>query len=223
MDAPETKRGTKLGDVAAALRDAIGRARIAPGQRLVEADLTASLGVSRSLLREAFRQLAAEGLIEMIPNRGAIVRRLTMREATELFQIRAELEALAGRLAAARMSDPAARASFEAAVAPIWNDAPRYSTASYIAENQAFHSAIFCASGNVQLAELNDRLQLTLIMSQIGSELSAEVMTTSVDEHRAIARAILAGQGAEAADLLRSHLERATVLMASMPPEVFRA
>ncbi|MFD2857263.1 GntR family transcriptional regulator [Seohaeicola zhoushanensis] len=96
----KTTHGAKGESVVQALRTAIHGGRYVPGQRLVEADLTSELGVSRSLLREAFRILSAEGLIETVPNRGALVKRLSRREAMELFEIRMELEALSARLAA---------------------------------------------------------------------------------------------------------------------------
>ena len=75
-------------------------------------------------MREALRRLAAEGLIEHAPNRGAVVRRLSPRDISELFQIRVEMESLAARLAAASRG-PAARARFAEEIRPIFDDAPR--------------------------------------------------------------------------------------------------
>src|SRR5512138_3316718 len=82
--------------LASHIRDAINSGRFVPGQRLVEAELTAEYGVSRGPLREALRQLSAEGLVELMPHRSAQVRRLTRVEILELFQIRGQLEAMAG-------------------------------------------------------------------------------------------------------------------------------
>lgn len=205
------------------LTDAIQKGRFVPGQRLVEADLTAELGVSRSLLREAFRRLAAEGLIEIVPNRGALVRRLSMTEAMELFDIRLELEALAARLAARNVADPCVRERFERQIAQIWGAAPRFSTSDYIAENQRFHGAVFEAAGNRQLVKLNRQLQLSLIMAQISTALTAEIIMQSLSEHRSIAGAIL-GRNEEAADkAIRAHLERARDFVRAMPANLFRS
>ncbi|MEJ8573649.1 GntR family transcriptional regulator [Microbaculum marinum] len=205
------------------LRSGILTTRYAPGQRLIEADLTRDLGVSRGPLREAFRRLTAEGLIETVPNRGALVRRLTLTETIELFQIRTELEALAARLSASNVSEPDIRAAFEGAIAPIWSEAPRLSAMAYLEENKQFHDAIVGASGNCQLVTLHSQLQLPLIMFQVSGGLTAEILCHSVAEHREIAQAILDGDAPAAEAALRGHLERAADLTAHMPPSTFRA
>lgn len=88
--------------VAERLRQSIVSGRLQPGARLIERELIASMGVSRTVIRETLRQLESEGLIALIPNRGPIVRELTLAEATDLYSIRAVLEGLAARLFAAR-------------------------------------------------------------------------------------------------------------------------
>lgn len=215
------RHGVKVDGVAKYLATGIHSGRYAPGQRLVEADLTAELGVSRSLLREAFQRLCAEGLIEIVPNRGALVRRLSIEEAVELFAIRVELEALAARLAAANVSDPCIRHRFETGIAHIWNENPRFSTSEYISENRRFHESVFAAAGNGQLIKLNHQLQLSLIMAQISSELTGDIIQSSLDEHRAIARAILGGNAQAADAAIRNHLQRAVTVLQSMPKELF--
>ena len=80
------------------LRQAIIEGRLAPGQRLTERQLTEMTGVSRTLIREALRQLESQGLISLIPNKGPVVRELTAAEGRDLYAIRAVLEGLAARL-----------------------------------------------------------------------------------------------------------------------------
>ncbi len=92
--------GATVAFIVERLRADILAGALAPGSRLVECDLTARFSVSRGPVREALRRLAAEGLIEHWPNRGAVVRRLSTRGMRELFEIRVEMEALAARLAA---------------------------------------------------------------------------------------------------------------------------
>ena len=184
--------------------------RLKPGERLVECDLTARFAVSRGPVREALRRLAAEGLIEHAPNRGAVVRRLSPRDICELFQIRFEIEALAARLAA-QSADMAARARFVEEIGMIFADAPRR-LGEYLDENAAFHAAVLRLAGNRQLAEVSARLRLPLIMAQVGDALTAEVMNVSVREHRAIAKAIVEGDATAAANAARAHLERAAAL-----------
>ena len=88
-----------------ALRRAIVSGRLAPKQRLTERALIEMLGVSRTVIREALRQLEAEGLIEIIPNKGPVVRELSPAEAKDLYRIRAVLEGLAARLFAENASE----------------------------------------------------------------------------------------------------------------------
>jgi GntR family transcriptional regulator, trigonelline degradation regulator len=85
-------------DVLEALRASIVNGRLAPGARLIERELIGMMGVSRTVIREALRQLEAEGLVDVVPNRGAIVRELTVDEARDLYAIRALLEGLAARM-----------------------------------------------------------------------------------------------------------------------------
>jgi DNA-binding GntR family transcriptional regulator len=208
--------------VADYLSSAILNGRFVPGQRLVEAELTARLGVSRGPVREAFRRLSAAGLIEIVPNRGAVVRRLSMREALELFEIRTELEALAARRAAENMKDPCIRESFEAATVPIWSVEPRHATVEYLQENQRFHAAVIAASGNGQLIKLHQQLHLSLILAQVSSSLSSPVIAASLHEHRMIASAIRARDPRAAEEAIREHLRRAQDLMRAFPEELFR-
>ncbi len=85
-------------EVLEALRGSIVSGRLAPGARLIERELIGMLGVSRTVIREALRQLEAEGLVDVVPNRGAVVRELSLSEARDLYAIRALLEGLAARM-----------------------------------------------------------------------------------------------------------------------------
>lgn len=206
------KAGSAVERVVKALRSGMTNRRFAPAQRLVEADLTAELGVSRGTLREAFRRLAADGLIEIVPNRGAIVRRLSSSDVLELFEVRRQLEGLSARLAARRVARPAVRELFVEAIAPIWSDAPRRLIQDYMDENSAFHEAVYDASGNRQLAQVSRQLQLPAIMNQLDNLLTPAALEKSVAEHRLIARAILDGHEDEAELNMHKHLERAALL-----------
>lgn len=214
------QHGERGDDILDHLRDGVRRGRYVPGQRLIEADLTAELGVSRGLLREAFRRLSAEGLLEIVPNRGALVRRLSLQDAAELFEIRMELEALAARRAAS--APKAARDRFLKDVSYIQDNKPRLSAAAYITENQNFHKAVFDLAGSGQLIQLNTQLQLSLIMAQISPSLTVDVIAQSIQEHRDIVEAIKNGDPAAADRASRAHLGRARDMVISMPSDVFR-
>ena len=220
--AGKAERGRVVDRLVAQLREGIFAGRYVPGQRLIEADLTRELGVSRGPLREAYRLLKAEGLLEITPNRGALVRQLSRREAAELFQIRTALEAMAAAEAARQIDQPGIRTRFEQAIEPIWNDAPRLSGIAYQAENSRFHLAIMDAAGNQQLRELCIRLHLPVIMMQFGNLTTPDILADSVREHRAIAQAILAADPQTADQAVRQHLGRAATITDNMPSHFFR-
>lgn len=205
--------GATVSFIVERLREDILAGRLPPGWRLVEWELTSRFAVSRGPVREALRRLAAEGLIEHLPHRGAWVRRLSAREIRELFQIRVEMESLAARLAA-EADDPERRQRFAEAIRPIFEDSPRR-WPGYLTENAAFHQAIMALADNLQLSDLAMRLHLPLIMAQVGDILTPNVLEASVREHRAVARAILERDADAAAALMRAHLERAAALALS--------
>ena len=206
------QRGSAVEQVVGSLFKGLMSNRFAPGQRLIESDLTAEYGVSRGTLREAFRRLAADGLVEIVPNRGAIVRRLSMRDMTELFQIRNRLEGLAALLAAEQCRDPDVRQRFQTAIKPIWDAHPRTHSGEYIHENARFHEAILEASGNRQLTLISRQFQLPVIMAQVCGLLTAETIASSVAEHRLLAQAILDAKASEAERIMQDHLSRAMQL-----------
>jgi DNA-binding GntR family transcriptional regulator len=202
--------GATVAFIVEGLREDILAGRLEPGSRLIENDLTVRFAVSRGPVREGLRRLSADGLIEHRPHRGAIVRRLTEREIRELFLIRIEMEALAARLAAAADA-PDRRARFAASIEPIYSDAPRNSC-DYLKENAAFHDAVMTLADNLELRDLAGRLQLPLIMAQVGHVLTPPVLEASVREHRLIAEAIVERDPGGAAARMRKHLERAAAL-----------
>ena len=202
--------GATVAFIVERLRDDILAGRLQPGSRLVECDLTSRFAVSRGPVREALRRLTADGLIEHWPHRGAVVRRLTEREIRELFLIRIEMEALAARLAAAADALER-RARFVAAIQPIYADAPR-NPCEYLKENAAFHDAVMALADNLELRDLAARLQLPLIMAQVGDVLTPAVLNASVQEHRAVAQAILDRNPEAASARMRAHLERAAAV-----------
>ena len=94
------RTGETVERIAAELKNCILDGRFAPGQRLISRDMVEQLGVRRGSLREAFRHPEADGLVDVIPNRGAVVRQLSASEIRQVFQIREALEGQAARLAA---------------------------------------------------------------------------------------------------------------------------
>jgi DNA-binding GntR family transcriptional regulator len=178
---------------------------LVPGQKLDEAVIAERFNVSRTPVREALRSLAATGLVQLQPRVGAVVARPTVAEVMDLFEVVAELEGLAARMACQRMDAGDERAILDAhaacTVAAASDDA-----AGYYAVNGRFHRAIWTAAGNRvllrQIEELDKRLSpyRRFITFRPGRK------DTAVKEHEGIARAIADRDGERAARAMRDHV-----------------
>ncbi len=192
------------------------------GERLDEQAVALRFGVSRTPVREAINQLASAGLVELIPNRGAFVRETGLTELVEMFEVMAEMEGMAGRLAARRIAAPA-RARLQAALLACENAAAREAPDDYYYENERFHQAIYDACGNGFLAAEARRLHQRLKAFRRLQLRVPHRMHQSLVEHRRIVAAIEAGEGAAAEAELKSHImvqgERFADLVASLTPK----
>lgn len=193
--------------------------RLAPGTRLDEVPLAARFGVSRTPIREALMQLSASGLIEIRPRRGAVVADIGAERLVEMFAVMAELEAMAGGLAARRHTE-ADRSALLGALDACRAAAASGDTDAYYYENEQFHQAVYAASYNGFLIEqcvgLHRRLKpYRRLQLRVGNR-----MATSLAEHQAVVTAILAHDGPAAAEALRGHIaiqgERFGDLVASL-------
>jgi len=206
---PETHRHGEAVDVVfGTIRQGIISGRFAPGQRLVIRDLAEEIPYSRSTFREAFRRLAAEKLVSLIPNRGVAVQRLTPREMADLFDIRVLLEGQAARSAAERIGERDSRKRFMA----MWEKVRRGDPADravFIEHNQLFHGTIVELAGNTRLPEMLDQLQIPILMHQWRTIMTRQETETSQAEHETIARAILEGRPDQAEAAMRRHVQRA--------------
>lgn len=147
------REGESLHDeVLTRLRNVIVEGQLAPGARVPEKELCAEFGVSRTPLREALKVLAAEGLVELLPNRGARVRRFTEQDVRNLFEILAALESAAGRLACTRITD-AEIAAIERLHYEMYGHYMRRELPAYFRLNQAIHLGIVDAARNPALKE----------------------------------------------------------------------
>lgn len=177
----------------------------APGERLEEAALAQQFGVSRTPVREALQQLAAIGMVELRGRRGAIVSAPDAARLLEMFDVMAELEAMCGRLAARRLT-PEDEAALADTLDACCQTAAAGDTDSYYYENERFHYAIYAASGNRFLAEQATALHKRLAPFRRLQLRVRNRLKTSRDEHEAIVKAIVNGDGELAAELLREHV-----------------
>jgi DNA-binding GntR family transcriptional regulator len=166
MNAPKASQDIRIERHAAplrqqvliALRRAIVSGRLAPGQRLTERALIEMLGVSRTVIREALRQIEAEGLIEIIPNKGPVVRQLSATEAKELYRIRAVLEGLAARL----FAESATEATIQELEDSLDNVVIAYQGASgeqALDAKTRFYELLYRGTGSETLTAMLDQVQ----------------------------------------------------------------
>jgi DNA-binding GntR family transcriptional regulator len=198
------------------LRDLIVSGKLAPGTRLVEMDLCRAFLRSRSPVREAIRILTAEGLIEPAGNRGVQVRRAEAEEIIQTFSVIGTLEAMAGELAAARISESELRPIEEAhqrmVAAFQAND-----QATYDHCNQAIHRAIWEAADNPVLLQELERLDAWVRPYRFAVNNRLESWRKSVADHNRIMVALLNRDGRRLSQILRLHLpSKAEVLRAHL-------
>jgi DNA-binding GntR family transcriptional regulator len=192
------------------------------GTRLRQEALAEEFGVSRTPVREALRQLQATGLLEVQPNRGAVVRGPSAREIREAYEVRAELEGLAAELAAERISDRdllhlrEAQSLFRKSVTTLIarrarKPAPWKDESVWVKANDLFHQTILDASGNRQLSEtiadLHRRFPRDL--TWIALSQSSPLLEENVEQHEAVLRAIERRDPVEARKAMVEHVQSA--------------
>jgi len=187
-----------------------------PGERLVEDRLSAELGVSRVPVREALRGLSAEGLVTLLPRRGATVVEVTPETVAELVEVRALLEGLNARLAAQR-HDPEIIVQLEDTLAR-GNEAAKTGTAEELARlNAEFHERLAEASRNAVLSDVMRGLrERTSIAFAINGRARAR---EDWDEHAGVLAAVIAGDAELAALLANRHVQNAAAAFARQHAE----
>ncbi len=188
------------------LRQEILASRLTPGTELGEVMLARSLGISRGPLREALGQLAAEGLVTIVPRRGAVVKTLTRQEFLDAYQVREALESLAIKLAVPRLRETE-RAQLRQMCEEMESEAAAGNTERFFEINHDFHALLVRGSGNEKLVEMH-----TQLIAQMGRLLKKSVelrggMERSAAEHRGILAAVDARDPEQAARLIEEHIE----------------
>ena len=191
--------------VVAQLSRMIIEGALPPGTRLNERMLCDKLGVSRTPLREAFRVLAAQGLIALLPNRGAVVPELDAGDIAETFEAIAGLEAMSGELACARVTDEEVdeiRAlHYEMLACHAVGDLP-----GYYRLNRQIHDAINRAARNAVLHQVYTNINSRLQALRFRSNFDRDKWDVAVREHTAMIEALDARDGARLAAILRAHV-----------------
>ena len=187
------------------IRKEVSSGILKPGDQLEVNALAERFGVSRTPIREAIRTLVESGVLETRPRKGSFVRVLSAKQLLDLFQVAAELEGMACRLAALSLTKENVEA-IERGLAKCTQAAEFQNNVEYAMANLDFHTAIHNASGNDWLIEQLRQLQINLNSYRTMPYEIRGRLKKSTDEHKIICDAILSGDGEHACNLMRDHM-----------------
>lgn len=192
-------------EVADRIRDLIEHGELAPGERISEKNLCETFGVSRTPLREALKVLAAEGLVELLPNRGARVVRLTLKMVKDTYDLMAALEGLSGELACQRIGD-AEIAAIRALHERMLEHYRSRELMEYFRINQRIHESILAASGNEVLQEMYNNLSQRVKRVRYSKKMNEDFWRRAVEDHEHMLEALERRDGERLGQILREHL-----------------
>ena len=191
--------------VVARLRTMLVEGRIAPGAKLNERELSALLRVSRTPLREAIKLLASEGMVDLLPNRGAVAVKLTEADILNTFEVLAGLEAMAGELAAERMSEEEL-AEVRAMHFEMLASFTRRDLSNYYRLNALIHAAINRAARNPVLTSTYQSINARVQSLRFRTNQNEAKWSRAMQEHEVMIQALQAHDGAAMRQVLVKHL-----------------
>jgi DNA-binding GntR family transcriptional regulator len=202
-------------EVVSRIRAILLEGEIPPGARIPERDLCERLQISRTPLREALKVLAAEGLVQLLPNRGSRAARLTDKDMRDLFEVCQGLEALAGELACERITDVEIN-EIAAAQVEMTRHYRDGDLIQYYRCNRAIHEAIVAAARNPALVGLYNSVTARIRRARYVTPMTPNRWALAIREHEAILNALQRRDGVGLSHILRTHLrhKREEVLQA---------
>lgn len=199
------------------LREAILKGELKPGERLMELQLAAKLGVSRTPIREAIRMLEQEGLAVTIPRKGAEVARMTEKDMEDVLEIREALDELAAKIACTRMTEDQLK-QLET-IKEAFVESTRSHDVKRIAEaDVSFHDVIYEATGNPKLVSMLNNLREQIYRYRVEYLKEEKNYPTLIGEHDAIVEALYARNQDEVVRAMHTHIEN----QASAVKEIIR-
>lgn len=187
------------------LREAILKGDLVPGERLMENTLAEKMGVSRTPIREAIRKLELEGLVTMVPRKGAEVAKITEKDIRDLLEVRATLEALAVRLACERMSDETIE-KLNILKEEFARAAKKKDVNLIIRKDVEFHDAIFSSTGNDKLIQIVSNLREQIYRFRVKYIQEMPDYQVLIDEHEEIVENIKNGDIKAAEKMAINHI-----------------
>lgn len=196
------------------VRDFIVEGNVLEGERIPERRLCEMIGISRTPLREALKVLASEGLIELLPNRGARVKAMDARDIREIFDVVGGLESIAGRLACEKITEEQI-SNIENLHREMYSYYLRGDRSNYFRTNQLIHDAIMDVAQNELLTRtfktLSGRIRRFRFSANL--EVESDRWSAAVREHEQILDALRRRSGAELSTILFEHLRHKQVVV----------
>lgn len=197
------------------LRQAILKGELAPGERLLEVQLADKLGVSRTPVREAIHKLAQEGLVVLIPRKGAEVASISEKSLRDVLEVRLALETLAVRLSCERITEDnlaILQQEFDAFRKAVERD----ELLDITQRDEAFHDAIYNSTCNTRLVTMINNLREQMYRYRMEYIKERDMRETLVREHLEIMNAIKAGDSEAAQDAIRRHIDNQVLTVAQI-------
>lgn len=188
------------------LRKAILKGELIPGERLMEKQLAEKMGVSRTPIREAIRKLELEGLVIMVPRKGAEVAMITEQDITDVLEVRAALESFAVKMACSRMDQQNIN-DMLAVNDAFMGAAKRNDVETVIKKDVEFHDTIYRATGNKKLIAMITNLQEQIYRFRVEYIRQMDDFSTLMSEHEEIVNAIVNKDSLKAQEVATQHIE----------------
>ncbi len=192
-------------EVADRVRELIEHGKLTPGERISEKQLCEKFGVSKTPLREALKVLTAEGLVEIMPNRGARVTRLTLKKVKNTYDIMGALEGLSGELACRNISDREIE-KIRRLHDQMLEHYKNKELQEYFRVNQKIHESIISAANNDTLVEMYNNLSYRVKRVRYSKKMTDSFWRKAVDDHQNMIEALEQRNGALLGQILRDHL-----------------
>lgn len=192
-------------EVADRVRELIEHGELRPGERISEKQLCETFGVSRTPLREALKVLASEGLVELLPNRGARVMQLTLKKVKDTYDLMSALEGLSGELACQQISDEGIKAICRLHEKMLKHYRNK-ELQEYFKVNQQIHESIIAASNNQILQEMYNNLSYRVKRVRYSKKMTDNFWHKAVNDHEMMIAALKKRDGLALGQILRDHL-----------------
>ena len=209
------KKSTLHVRAADALREMIMTGELREGDKINETELCAAMEISKTPLREALRVLCVEGLISLVPNRGAFVTKPTIDEITEMFDVMAVLEGMCAKRAAEKMTEEDFRQIefFHEALEKAYRARDQK---TYIRVNNQYHSFVQELAENRTINAIIDGLRKKILLYRFQSLNLAGRFEESINEHRELQEAFRRRDGEKAEEIMRMHLQHQSAAMETL-------